>query len=82
MSQNISSDKAETNARESFGSGKNTGTSIVMKKVFFENDEYITYVLMKSFNMSIKSEKIVGKKLYEIDSSNLKKPFTIHYQKL
>ena len=48
-SQNISSDKSETNARESFGPGKHSGTSIVMKKVFFENDEYITYILMKKF---------------------------------
>ena len=49
MSQNISSDKADILARQSFGPGKHEGTSIVMKKVFFENDEYITYILMKKF---------------------------------
>ena len=49
MNQNISSDKAATNARESFGTGEHGGTSTEMKKVFFENNEYITYILMKKF---------------------------------
>ena len=37
MNQNVSSDKAATNARESFGTGEHAGTSTEMKRVFFEN---------------------------------------------
>jgi len=47
MSQNTSSNLAETNARQSFGSGEHGGVTTVIRKMFFENDEYKTYVLMK-----------------------------------
>ena len=48
-SQNISDSKASSNARQSFGTGVLKNTATVIKEVFLENDEFKTYILMKTF---------------------------------
>ncbi len=49
MSQNTSSGIATSNAEQSFGQGELNNVSTVIKKIFFEDNKYKTYILKKQF---------------------------------
>ena len=46
--QNVSDSIADSNARKSFGPEVLKNTATVIKEMFFENNEYKTYILMKT----------------------------------